>query len=217
MTTQNVTEQGDTATVRETQADVKTLDDAARELLFTGARTSNSFTDRPVTEEQLREIYELMKWGPTWANTLPLRITYITTPEGKERLLSHMQPGNVEKTRQAPVNAVLAVDNSYHHHIPRLLPFRPEMRDMLEGNAGLRDEIRDFGGASQAAYFIIAVRAAGLAAGPMGGFDAAGLNADLFPDGDWSSILVVNIGYPGENPWFDRLPRFAYDEAVRHL
>jgi len=193
------------------------LDDAARAILFTKGRTANSFSSRPVTGEQLREIYELMKWGPTWANTLPLRIVYVTTPEGKQRLLKHMNPGNAAKTASAPVSAVLAVDNRYHDHVPQLLPFRPEMRDTLEGDDAFRERVRDFGGAMQAAYFIIAVRAAGLAAGPMGGFDQVGLDADLFPDGQWSSILVVNIGYPGKNAWFDRLPRLEYKQAVRHL
>jgi len=201
----------------ETLIETAKLDEAARSLLFTKGRTANSFSSRPVTDEQLQEIYELMKWGPTWANTLPLRIVYVTTPEGKQRLLTHMQPGNVEKTISAPVNAVLAVDNRYHDQLPRLLPFRPDMREMLEGNDALRERIRDFTGAMQAAYFIIAVRAAGLTAGPMGGFDQTSLDADLFPDGQWSSILVVNVGHPGENPWFDRLPRLDYEEAVRRL
>ena len=200
-----------------TEFDGARLDDRARALLFTAARTASSFSDRPVTDEQLRDIYELVKWGPTWANTLPMRIVYVTTPEGKARLLPHMQPGNVDKTSTAPVNAVLAVDTTFHHHIPRLLPFRPEMRDALEGDPGLRDRISTVSGSLQAAYFIIAVRAVGLAAGPMGGFDGAGLDAELFPDGEWSSSMVVNIGYPGEHPWFDRLPRFEYDEVVRHL
>jgi 3-hydroxypropanoate dehydrogenase len=87
----------------------------------------------------------------------------------------------------------------------------------FESDDAMRERVRDFSGAMQAAYFIIAVRAAGLAAGPMGGFDHAGLDADLFPDGQRSSILVVNVGHPGENAWFDRLPRLDYEEAVRHL
>jgi 3-hydroxypropanoate dehydrogenase len=194
-----------------------TLDEAARAILFTRGRTANSFSSRPVTGEQLQEIYELMKWGPTSANTLPLRIVYVTSPEGKQRLLEHMNPGNAAKTASAPVSAVLAVDNRYHDQVPQLLPFRHEMRDTLEGDKALRERIRDFGGAMQAAYFIIAIRAAGLAAGPMAGFDRAGLDADLFPDGQWSSILVVNIGYPGKNAWLARLPRLEYRQAVRHL
>jgi len=101
------------------------LDDAARAILFTKGRTANSFSSRPVTGEQLQEIYGLMKWGPTWANTLPLRIVYVTSPEGKQRLLEHMNPGNVAKTASAPVSAVLAVDNRYHDQLPRLLPLPP--------------------------------------------------------------------------------------------
>jgi 3-hydroxypropanoate dehydrogenase len=192
------------------------LDDEGRAILFTSARTANTFSDRPVGEEQLREIYELMKWGPTWANTVPLRIVYVTTPQGKGRLLPHLQPGNAGKASAAPVNAILAVDNAFHHHVPRLLPFRPGMRDALEADPGLRERIGSGSAWLQAAYFIIAVRAAGLAAGPMGGFDSAGLDAEFFPDGDWRSILVVNIGHPGDSPWFDRLPRLDYQEAVRH-
>jgi Nitroreductase len=110
-----------------------------------------------------------MKCGPTWSNTLPLRVAYVTTPDGKARLLPHLQPGNVGKATQAPVNAILAVDSAFHHQIPRLFPFRAGMRDALEANPGLRDKIGSGGAWMQAAYFIIAVRAAGLAAGPMGG------------------------------------------------
>ena len=192
------------------------LNDDGRALLFTEARTANTFSDRPVTGEQLREIYELMKWGPTWANTLPLRIVYVTTPDGKARLLPHLQPGNVGKATQAPVNAILAVDSAFHDQIPRLFPFRAVMRDALEADPGLRDKIGTGGAWMQAAYFIIAVRAVGLAAGPMGGFDTAGLDAEFFPSGDWRSFLIVNIGYSGQGPWFERLPRLDYAETVRH-
>jgi 3-hydroxypropanoate dehydrogenase len=153
-----------------------------------------------VTGEQLQEIYELMKWGPTWSNTLPLRIVYVTTPDGKARLLPHLQPGNVGKATQAPVNAILAVDSAFHHQFPRLFPFRAGIRDALETDPGLRDKIGTGGAWMQAAYFIVAVRAAGLAAGPMGGFDTAGLDAEFFPSGDWRSFLIVNIGYSGRSP-----------------
>lgn len=187
-----------------------------RALLFTGARTANTFSGRPVSDGQLREIYELMKWGPTWASTLPLRIVYVTTPEGKSRLLSHLQPGEAGRASAAPVNAILAVDNAFHRHVPRLLPFRPEIGEALEVDSRRREPIGSGCAWLQAAYFIIAVSAAGLAAGPMGGFEPAGLDAEFFPDGDWHSILVVNIGHPDDNPWFDRLPRLDYEEAVRH-
>jgi 3-hydroxypropanoate dehydrogenase len=97
-----------------------------------------------------------MKWGPTWSNTLPLRIVYVTSPSGRPRLIPHLQPGNVGKASQAPVNAILALDSAFHHQIPRLFPFRAGMRDALEANPGLRDKIGTGGAWMQAAYFIIA-------------------------------------------------------------
>jgi 3-hydroxypropanoate dehydrogenase len=206
-----------TDTFEGTEFTGRRLDDAGRELLFTAARTVNTFSDRPVSDDQLREAYELVKWGPTWANTVPLRVAFIRRPASKARLSEHLQPGNVEKAQSAPVNAVLAVDSAYHEQIPRLLPFRPEMREMLEADPSLHQRIQLAGGWMQAAYFIIAIRAVGLAAGPMGGFDAAGVDAEFFCGTDWRSLLVVNIGYPGDNPWMDRLPRLDYEETVIHL
>lgn len=193
------------------------IDERTRALLFTDARTVNNFSDRPVTDDQLRDIYELMKWGPTWANTLPLRIVYLTTEEAKTDLEAFLQPGNIEKARSAPVNAILAVDNAYHRHISRLLPFRPGMQQILDNDHALRQQIQLAGGWMQAAYFVVATRAVGLAAGPMGGFHGPELDRHFFPDGQSTTLLVVNLGYPGSDPWFDRLPRLNYDEAVRRL
>jgi hypothetical protein len=110
-----------------------------------------------------------MERGPTWANTLPLRIVYLTSPEGKGRLLPNLQPGNVGKATAAPVNAILAVDNGFHHHVPRLLPFRPEVREALEAAPGLRERIGSGSAWLQAGCFIIAVRAAGLPPDPWAG------------------------------------------------
>ena len=191
------------------------LDAAGRAALFTKARTANSFADTPVTDEELSSIWELARWAPTAANLQPLRVLYVRTPEGRERLLGHMAEGNRAKTASAPAVAVLAVDSRFYEHIPHTLPFRPELKDVYEGNAELQQRAVDFNGPMQAAYFILSVRAHGLAAGPMGGFDREGLDADFFADGRWKSILVVNIGHPGENPWFDRLPRLDHEEIVR--
>lgn len=96
-----------------------------------------------------------------------------------------------------------------------MLPFRPELRDVLEANAEQRDGLGRFSAGLQIGYFLLAVRAQGLAAGPMAGFDSAGVDAEFFPDGRWRSLLVVNIGHPGENPWHDRLPRLDEPDAVR--
>jgi 3-hydroxypropanoate dehydrogenase len=194
-----------------------TLSPEAQALLFTDARTSNSFTDEPVSDEQLRAITELAKWPPTMANTNPLRILFVRTPEGKERLGPLMSEGNREKTVTAPAVAVLAVDVDFHDKIPELFPARPEMRDNFAPDAENRERLARFNGALQAGYFILAVRAAGLAAGPMLGFDAAGIDAEFFPDHNYRTILVVNIGKPGENPWFDRLPRLQHEDMVEYV
>jgi 3-hydroxypropanoate dehydrogenase len=191
------------------------LDDAARALLFTEARTANTFSDEPVTDAELAAIWDLAKWGPSSANTQPLRVLYVHTGEARERLVKHMFENNAPKTATAPATAVLAIDSSFHEHIPTLLPFRPEMREVLEENPELREGLGQFNAALQAGYFIISVRAHGLAAGPMGGFDKPGMDAEFFPDGRWKSILVVNIGHPGENPWMGRLPRLGQEDVIR--
>jgi 3-hydroxypropanoate dehydrogenase len=176
------------------------LDPAAQALLFTEARTANTFSEEPVSDEQLRAIVEL-------ANSQAAR----------ERLVPLMSEGNRAKTATAPAVAVLAADTEFHEHVPRLLPFRPELKDHFAADDELRERQARFNSALQAAYFIIAIRAAGLAAGPMGGFDGPGIDAEFFADRPWKSILVVNIGHPGVDPWFDRLPRLDYDEMVEHI
>jgi 3-hydroxypropanoate dehydrogenase len=191
------------------------LDEAARAVLFTDARTVNTFASTPVSDEQLAEIWDLAKWPPTATNAQPLRVLYVRTPEGKGRLLPHMAEGNRAKTGSAPAVAVLAVDTQFHEHLPTVMPIRPELRDALAANDVARESIYQFNSALQAGYFILAVRAAGLAAGPMAGFDKAGVDAEFFPGGRWRSILVVNLGHPGENPWFPRLPRLDQADVIQ--
>jgi 3-hydroxypropanoate dehydrogenase len=190
------------------------LDDAGRALLFTDARTANTFTDTPVSDEELASIWELAKWAPTSANTQPLRVLYVRHGAGRERLLKYMSEGNRPKVATAPAVAVLAVDTDFHEHIPAIFPHRPEMKDHFGGQDELRAKHAAFNGTLQAGYFILAVRAFGLAAGPMTGYDAAGLDAEFFPDGRYRSIMVINIGHPGENPWFGRLPRLDHDSVI---
>lgn len=197
--------------------DPMTLGSEGQELLFTAARTSNTFAAEPVPDEQLRTITELAKWPPTMANTNPLRILFVRTDEGKERLEPLMSEGNRAKTASAPVVAVLAVDTNFHEKIPELLPFRPELREAYADDAENRERLATFNGAMQAGYFILTVRAAGLAAGPMLGFDAAGVDREFFADSSWKTILIVNIGKPGVDPWFDRLPRLAHEDYVHYV
>jgi 3-hydroxypropanoate dehydrogenase len=193
------------------------LDPAAQQLLFSEARTANTFADEPVSDAQLRAITDLAKWPPTMANTNPLRILFVRTADGKQRLGPLMSEGNRDKTVSAPAVAVLAVDTDFHDKIPELLPFRPEMRDNFVDQPEMREQLARFNGALQAGYFILAVRAAGLAAGPMLGFDGPGIDAEFFTGRSWKTILVVNIGQPGLDRWFDRLPRLPHEDYVEYV
>jgi 3-hydroxypropanoate dehydrogenase len=191
------------------------LDEAARAVLFAGARTANSFSDEPVTDAELTAIWEDARWAPTMANTQPLRVLYVRTVEGKQRLVAHMAEGNKAKTQSAPAVAVLAVDTRFHEHIPEILPIRPEMKDLFEANEELRTSASTYSAALQAGYFILAVRAHGLAAGPMAGYDASGIDQEFFPDGRFHVTMVVNVGHPGDAPWFGRLPRLDHSKVVQ--
>ena len=190
------------------------LSDDAQELLFRSARTANSFTDEPVSDEQVQAIYDLIKWAPTSMNLQALRIVLVRSPEARAKLVDHMADGNKAKTATAPLVAVLAADVNFHDELHRTFPHFPGARDVFAGDDTAREGVAKFNGALQVGYFILGVRAAGLAAGPMTGFDAAGINADFFPDGEHKVLAVVNIGHPGEGAWFDRLPRLDYDEVV---
>ncbi|MFJ4963534.1 putative malonic semialdehyde reductase RutE [Streptomyces sp. ADI96-02] len=189
------------------------LDPAAQDLLFREARTANTFTDEPVTDEQVQAIYDLAKFGPTAFNQSPLRVVLVRSAEGRERLVQHMSEGNRPKTATAPLVAILAADNEFHEELPALLPHFPQAKDVFFGERPVRESSATLNAALQAAYFIIGVRAAGLAAGPMTGYDAAGIQKE-FLDGDHTPLMVVNIGKPGEDAWFPRSPRLSYDEVV---
>ncbi|MCW2757720.1 MAG: malonic semialdehyde reductase [Nocardioidaceae bacterium] len=198
----------------ENVAQLERLDSAGRELLFTHARTAYSFADTPVSDEQLEEIWSLAKWAPTGANLQPLRVQYVRTEAGKQRLVPLLDEMNRAKTTSAPVAAILAVDTRFHEHVPTVMPVKPELQDFFEANPEMREGLGGFNGSIQVGYFILAVRAAGLAAGPMGGFDKAAVDAEFFPGGRYRSQLVVNIGHPAGEPEFPRLPRLDHDTAL---
>ncbi|MEU5917729.1 malonic semialdehyde reductase [Streptomyces sp. NPDC004288] len=189
------------------------LDAVAQDLLFREARTANTFTDEPVTDEQVQAIYDLVKFGPTAFNQSPLRITLVRSPEARERLVKHMAEGNQAKTAAAPLVAILSADNEFHDELPALLPHFPQAKDMFFSERPVREGSALLNAALQAAYFIVGVRAAGLAAGPMTGLDFAGVQKE-FLDGDHTPLMVVNIGKPGEDAWFPRSPRLSYDEVI---
>ena len=192
------------------------LDPQAQRLLFTSARTANTFDDEPVTDEQVRAIYDLVKWAPTAMNTQPLRVVLVRSPQARERLVSLMAEGNKAKTASAPLVAILAADGDFHEHLDELLPYLQDPAARFADPAG-REKVARFNATLQAGYFLLGVRAAGLAAGPMGGFDADGVDREFFAGTALRSLLVVNIGRPGPDAWMDRLPRLRHDNVVTSL
>lgn len=192
------------------------LDDAAADLLFRGARTAYRFTDEPVTPEQLGRLYDLLRFPPTAMNTQPLRVVLVSTPDARARLMPHLAGGNRAKAESAPLVAILAADTDFHEHLPRLLPHAPGAKDGFADDAR-REQAARFNATLQAGYFILAVRAVGLDAGPMGGFDAAGIDRDLLGDGPLRSLLVVNIGHAAADGTFPRSPRLERDEVFLSL
>ncbi|MFE0450268.1 malonic semialdehyde reductase [Streptomyces sp. NPDC058914] len=191
------------------------LDNTGRKLLFTEARTANTFAEVPVTDDELASIWELARWSPSAANGQPLRVLFVRTPEGKKRLVHHLDEGNRAKTLQAPAVAVLAYDVDFHEQMPTVFPARGQLlRAAFADQPDKRENIAAYNAALQTGVFLLAVRAAGLAAGPMAGFDKAGVDEEFFAGTNWRSHLVVNIGHPGAHPWFPRLPRVPAEDAV---
>ena len=186
------------------------------ERLFIGARTASHFTEEPVTEDEKRAIYDLTKMGPTAFNSQPLRITWVETPEARERLVQHMSGGNQEKTRQAPLTAILSYDENWHQRFPQFLPAAPHLQGMYDENEDLRLTSGKANSHIQVGYFIMAARAVGLAAGPMTGFDPLAVDAEFFDGTGKHSIVVVNLGHPVA-PAYDRSPRFDMEDVAETL
>ncbi|WP_037573339.1 malonic semialdehyde reductase [Phaeacidiphilus oryzae] len=190
------------------------LDEAAQDLLFREAHTASAFSPEPVSDEQLRAVYDLVKYGPTAFNQTPLRIVLVRSAEARERLVAHMADGNKAKTLAAPLTAILAADYEFHEELPRLVPHFPGLKDAFFGAREVREGSAALNAALQMGYLIVGIRAAGLAAGPMTGYDAAGIDKEFFPEGDHSVISVINIGRPGDEAYKPRAPRLDYDEVV---
>jgi 3-hydroxypropanoate dehydrogenase len=192
------------------------IDDTAADVLFRAGRTAYSFTDEPVSDEQLAQIHELMRHAPTAMNSQPLRVVFVRTPEAKARLLPRLAEGNRPKAESAPVVAILAADTDFHQNLPRLLPMAPKVQNSFD-DADKREQHARFNATLQAGYFILAVRAVGLDAGPMGGFNAAGVDEEFFAGSSLRSLLVVNIGHVAQGGNFPRKPHMTFEEAVTLL
>jgi 3-hydroxypropanoate dehydrogenase len=186
----------------------------AQNLLFREGRTANVFADEPVTDEQIAAIYELVKWGPTAMNAQPMRMMLVRSDEARNDLVALMNEGNRAKTAAAPLVAILAADIDFHDEFPVVFPVNPGARDAYAGNEQARAHTATFNSALQIGYFLVGVRAAGLAAGPMGGFDREAVSRRFFPDGRHQALLVVNLGYPTETSYRPRQPRLAYEDVV---
>ncbi len=207
------------------------LSDETLKILFTGARTHNAWLDRLVEDEVLHQLYELMKWGPTSANCCPARIIFLRTKAAKERLRPALDAGNVDKTMQAPVTAIIAHDMKFYTQLPKLFPAKPGMKDVFAAKPELAQTTAVRNGTLQGAYFMLAARSLGLDCGPMSGFDNAKVDAEFFPaneswgktghglvaGGPVKSNFLCNLGYGDAAKLSPRSPRLSFDEACQLL
>ncbi|MBS0221609.1 MAG: malonic semialdehyde reductase [Proteobacteria bacterium] len=191
------------------------LDDRSLDMLFRNARTHNGWLPKPVSDDQLRAIYDLMKWGPTSANSSPARIVFVRTREGKEKLRPALSAGNTEKTMAAPVTAIVAYDTRFYEHLPKLFPHNQTAASWFSGpqNKAIAEATAFRNGSLQGAYLMIAARTLGLDIGGMSGFDSAKVDAAFFPDGRFKSNFLCNIGYGDPGKLFDRSPRFSFEDV----
>ena len=194
------------------------VDDRALDLLFRKARTQNGWLPTAVSDEQLRAMYDIMKDGPTSANSSPARIVFLRTPEAKARLLPALSSGNVEKTKQAPVTAIIGYDSRFYELLPtKLFAHRPEMADNYVKNPALAEVTAFRNGTLQGAYFMLAARAVGLDVGGMSGFDNRKVDAEFFPDGRIKSNFLCNVGHGDPSKVLPKLPRLTFEEACTLL
>ena len=187
------------------------LGEAALKQLFTEARTHNGWLDRPVSDETLRRLADLMKMGPTAANSSPARIVFVKSKEAKEKLKPCMAPGNVDKTMAAPVTAIVGMDMEFYEKLPQLFP-HADARSWFAGNDAAIQATAFRNSSLQGAYLIMAARALGLDTGAMSGFDAAKVEEAFFPGGKIKANFVCNLGYGDSSALFPRSPRLAFEE-----
>lgn len=192
------------------------LNDSALDQLFRTARTHNGWSDQPVSEALLREVYDLAKFGPTAMNGSPARFVFVTTPEGKARLAPHLSEGNRGKSMSAPVTVIIAYDLAFGEKIPELFPHMP-MAGMLFKNPDLARATAIRNGTLQGAYLMLAARALGLNCGPMSGFNAEGVNAEFFAGTTLEANFICNLGYGTDENLFPRNPRLAFEDACSVL
>lgn len=192
------------------------LTEQARDIIFQAARTAYAWQETPVSDETLKEIYDLMKYGPTAANCTPLRVVFVRTPAAKEKLKPVLAKGNVDKSMSAPVTAILARDMRFYEHLPVLFP-HADTTSWYAGNDEKIEKDAALNATLQCGYFIVAARACGLDCGPMSGFDNAALDAAFFPDGRFKSVMLCNLGHGDWAKTYPRAPRLGFDDVCKVL
>ena len=188
------------------------ISDACLDQLFFKARTANGFTDQAVPADLLQQVYDIAKMGATSMNTQPARYVFLNSPESRARLIPALAPGNVDKTKVAPVTVIVATDMQFYEHMPTVW-HKPGAKEMFEGNKVMSDGTAVRNSTLSGAYFMIAARAVGLDCGPMSGVDLAKVNAEFFPDGRLQANFIINLGYGDNSKLFDRNPRLSFAQA----
>jgi 3-hydroxypropanoate dehydrogenase len=196
---------------------MKMISTEDQKILFTEARTYRDWLPQEVSDQTLRELYDLMKWAPTSANTAPARIVFVKNGPEKEKLLGALMPQNVDKVKTAPVTAIIAFDEKFYDFIPQLFPVpqAASYRDMFAGNKVLSDESAMRNGSLQGGYFILAARALGLDCGPISGFDNKKLDEAFFAGTFWKSNFICSLGHGDSTKQYSRGPRLSFEEACR--
>ena len=189
------------------------LDDHALDVLFRESRTKWEFTDEPVTDDELKAIYELMIMGPTSANCLPARLVFVRSEEGKQKLRPALSAGNVDKVMAAPVTVILAQDPLFYQHLPKLFP-HADAKAWFSGNPDLAEETAFRNSTLQGAYFMLAARAVGIDCGAMSGVDRAKVDRAFFTQNGWKSNFLINLGHGVKEHPFPRLPKLGFEEVA---
>jgi 3-hydroxypropanoate dehydrogenase len=190
------------------------LDNKAQAQLFSEARTFNAFLDRPVPDELFKELYELMKWGPTSMNCQPAYYVVVKSADAKEKLNKALAPGNQQKSLAAPATVIIAYDMQFYNNLPEQFPAYPNAKALFTNNDALRDATAFRNSSLQGAYFIMAARSLGLDCGPMSGFDNKVVDNTFFPDGRYKSNFIINIGYGDASKNYPRGPRLSFEEVL---
>lgn len=193
-----------------------TINPSALDQAFIGAHSVNKFTDQPVSDDTLHQLYDLLRWGPTSMNSQPARFVFLRTAASRQRLIPALSPGNREKTLAAPVTTIIAQDTRFFDHLPTQFPAY-DAKSMYEADPVLAESTAFRNSSLQGAYLIVAVRLLGLGCGPMSGFDPAKINAEFFADGHWKANFVCNLGYGDPSGSRPRGPRLPFETVAQML